>query len=172
METKTISEREGEKIFFIQPSFFKRYYELKSNEELLATLQQKGFFGMTWNVSIGNKNWEIYKPSIWRTGYAVRPAGYDMPIAEFKRDGLRDRGTVQLQRGERIKIIPHLFKGFTEITSEGEEQFVRIKSKTSLRDKAEVFITKKSEIIDNNPWLVVLAYIISIEQRHRASHST
>ena len=80
---KTISEYIGQRMWFIQPSVWKRFHELRTGEELLGTIQQKGFFGMTWIVEIQNKSWEIYRPSCWRSLIQIRESGYEMPFAEF-----------------------------------------------------------------------------------------
>ncbi|MEW5843867.1 MAG: hypothetical protein AB1775_11460 [Bacteroidota bacterium] len=167
---KAFSEYMGEEIGFVQPSFFKRIHELRVGDELIGSIQQKGFFGMTWYVSMLGKNWEIYKPSFWKTALEIREAGYEMPFATFKRDGLRSRGTLSLPMGENLKIVPHLFKKFCEITNESDDVFVRIKMKIAIGDKAEVTIEKKSETIDKYPWIVMLAYIVAIEQSRRARH--
>jgi len=168
---KTISEYIGEKLLFIQPSAFKGLHELRVNDELLSTMQPRGFFGRRWEVSIQNKNWEIYKPSFWRRVFDIREAGYELPIANFVRDRFRSKGVVSLPKGEKLKIEPHLFKGFCEIKNINEECIARIIPKKSLKDKAEVIIEKKSELIDRYPWIIILAYIIVIEQRRQASHS-
>lgn len=168
---KPISEYAGEKLLFTQPSAFKRIHELRINDTLLATMQQKGFFGMRWDVSIQNKNWEIYKPSIWRTIMEIREAGYEMPFASFTKERFKARGVVSLSKGEIIKIEPHLFKGFCEIKNAQDECLARIKPKTSLKDKAEVTIEKRSGLLDQYPWIIMMAYIITIEQRHQAAHT-
>ena len=165
---KAFSEYIGKEIKFVQPSFLKRVHELRAEEEVIGTMQQKGFFGMTWYVTMLGKNFEIYRPSFWRSEVSIREAGYEMPFATFKRDGLRSRGTVALPMGTNFKIVPHLFKKFCEITNEQDEVFVRIKMKIAIGDKAEVTIEKKSEVIDKYPWIVMLAYIVAIEQSRRA----
>jgi len=167
-----LSEYIGENILIAQTSVFKRNYEIRVNEELLGSIQQKGFFGMMWEVGIQNKKWEIYKPSCWRSALGIREAGYEMPFANYTRDGLRSRGTLALPMGKNLKIIPHLFKGFCEINNEQEVCLAKIiPKKISLKDKAEVVIVKKDDLLDKYPWIIILAYIITMEQRHQAAHS-
>lgn len=168
---KTMSEYIGQRILFIQPSVWKRFHEMRAGEELLATMQQRGFFGTRWEVSIMNKNWEIYKQSCWRTALYIREAGYEMPIAEFIRDGFRSKGTLKLPKGERLKIAPHLFKRYCEVTDENNQQFVTIKLLRAFGEKAEVIQQKKLELIDEYPWIIMLAYIVSLEQKQQASRS-
>ena len=168
---QTISEYMERKIWFYQPSVWKRLHELRSGDDVLGSLQQKGFFGMTWIADIQNKKWEIYKPSFWKRTLSIRQEGYELPFAEFIFETFRSKGTVRLQKGEVIKIAPHLFKSFCEAVNENGEVYFRIKLKAALRDKAEVIIEKKSELVDNNPWLLMLAYIIALDQKHQASHS-
>lgn len=168
---KPLSDYMGEKLVFGQPNAFKRLHELKVNEEVIATMQQKGFFGMTWVVSIQNKTWEIYRASFWKSAIDIREAGYEMPIASFVRTRFRSKGTVSFPKGEILKIEPHLFKGFCEIINIQEECIARIKPKTALKDKAEVMIEKKTELLDRYPWVLILAYIIILEQKRQARHS-
>ncbi len=169
---KPLSDYSNEILSFNQPSMFKRIHELRANGELIGTLQNKGFFGMHWDVSIQNQNWEIYRPCLWKSAIDIRPAGYEMSVANYTRKGFKSRGTVILPKGEKLKINPRLFKGFTEITTEQDECLVRIKTKMALRDKAEVTIGKKSELINKYPWVIILAYIITLEQRHHAAHAS
>jgi len=168
---KLISEYLGENIFIVQTSVFKRIYEIRVNDEVLGSIQQKGFFGMLWEVGIQDKKWEIYKPSYWKNALDIREAGYEMPIANYKRDGLRSRGTLALPLGKKLKIVPHLFKGLCEINNEQELCLAKIiPKKISLKDKAVVLIEKKDDLLDKYPWIIILAYIITIEQRHQAAH--
>ena len=167
---KTFSEYIGEEIKFVQLSIFKRVHELRAGDELIGSMQQKGFFGILWQVSILGKNWEIYKPSIWKSSLEIRVAGYEMPFATFKRDGLRSRGSLLLPMGESLKIVPHLFRKFCKITNYRDEPIALIKMKIAIGDKAEVLIEKKYEALDKYPWIVMLAYIVALEQSRQARH--
>jgi hypothetical protein len=168
---KIISEYIGQKIWFYQPSVWKRLHELRAGETVIGTMQQKGFFGMTWVVEIQNKKWEIYKPSCWKSLIQIREDGYELPFADFIKERFRSKGVINFPMGEKIKIAPHLFKSFCEIKNENDDVFIRIKLKSAMRDKAEVVIEKKSELIDKNPWVVMLAYMVALEQKHQAAHS-
>lgn len=166
MTMKPLSDYIGEKLLFVQPSLFKGLNELRSNDLIIATIQARGFLSMRWEVSIQNKNWEIYRPSCWKSTFDIREAGYEMPIASYVKERFRCSGAVSLPKGEILKIEPHHLKGFTVIKNVKEECLVRINPKTSLTDKAEVLIEKRSELIDRYPWVILLAYIVIISQRH------
>ena len=144
-------------------------HELRVNDELLSTMQQRGFSACAgkyrFKIKIGK-----YITKFWRNAFDIREAGHEMPIANFVRERFKSRGAVSLPKGETLKIEPHLFKGFCEIKNVREECIVRIKSKTSWKERAEVTIEKRSELIDRYPWVILLAYIIIIYQRHHASH--
>jgi hypothetical protein len=95
-----------------------------------------------------------------------------MPIADFTTDRFKSKGTLSLPRGEKLKIVPHIFKGYCEINNEHEECLAKIiPKKISFTDKAEVIIEKKDELLDKYPWIIIMAYIIITEQRRRAAHS-
>jgi hypothetical protein len=169
---KLLSEYAGQRIFFEQPSFWKRYHELKVNDEVIATIEQKGYFVKTrWLVTIDGKTWEMYRKSRWRSSMCIRESGFEIPLAETLREGFRGRWLLKLPKGERLKILPHLFKYFCEIKNETGDRLIMIKSKRTYKDKADVLIEKKSDIIDKYPWIVVLAHIVMIQIKRRASHS-
>jgi hypothetical protein len=169
---KLLSEYAGQRILFFQPSVWKRFHELKVNDELYGTFEEKGFFrSIKWNITIDGKKWETYRKGFWRRDVCIREVGYELPFAELNREGLRSKWTLNLPKGEKLSIIPHLFRGNCEIKNEMEECLVRIKPKAAFKDKAEVLIEKKSDIIDKYPWAVVLGYIVMMQLRHQAAHA-
>ena len=168
---KEFSEYFGNTIKISQPSIFKRFHEIRAGEDFLGSLQQKGFFGMLWEVKLFNKAWDIYRPSCWKCKLEIREAGYEMPFADFQRSGFKSKGVLNLPKGEKLTIEPHLFKGFCEIKNLQEESLIKIKLKTGFGDKGEITFIKKADLIDKYPWVVILGYIIALEQRHRAANS-
>jgi len=167
-----LSELTGKLIEYKQTSFFKRNYELMCENILLGTIQITGFFGQTVIVTFGGKSWEIYKPSIWKSETAVRPQGYEMPIAKFTKKGFGKTGTIDLDRGRSLKIVFPTFKPKIEIQTDAGQVLVSIKFKVALVEKAEIYIEHKSEILDENPWIIPLVLIIAIENRHHAIAAT
>jgi len=167
---KKLSELAGETLFIHQPSVWKSYYELKYGEELLGAIQGKGIFGTTMIFKMGNDEWEIYRTGFWKSEIGIKQAGYELPYATYKRDGFKSRGTVKCYKGEQMIIESKILKGGFSVKTLSGEYLVRLKDKLSLREKTEIQIEQKSELLDKYPWVIVLAWYLSL-QRKRAAHA-
>jgi len=148
-----------------QVSFFKRYYELRTNEDVIGTMQIRGFFGNSAEVSFTDKNWEIYKPSIWKSNWQIRESGYENPFANFDRKIFRKTNSVILPVGEKVQIVFFPFKAKIEIQTESENCLIRLVSKFALTDRTEITITSTSPIVNKYPWLIMLAKLVAIERK-------
>ena len=64
---KPLSKYIGEDLILIQPSFWKREYEFRSSNELLAKMYFPKFFSLTAVVDGFGEKYEIFRPSFWKT---------------------------------------------------------------------------------------------------------
>jgi len=162
---KELSEYLNQPLHLKQVSFFKRFYELKTSEEIIGSMQIRGFFGNSAEVSFANKKWEIYKPSIWKRGWYVREAGYETPFANYERKFFRKASFVSLPVGEKVQIVFPAFRSKIEIQTENGTCLIRMTHKFSWTDSTEVTVTEKSQTINKYPWLIMLAKLDAIERK-------
>ncbi|MCK9424982.1 MAG: hypothetical protein M0Q21_02960 [Ignavibacteriaceae bacterium] len=162
---KELSEYINQPLRFKQVSFFKRYYELKTTEEVIGSMQIRGFFGNSAEVSFANKKWEIYKPSIWKSGWAIREAGYENPFAHFDRKFFRKASVVLLPVGEKAQVVFSPFRAKIEIQTEDGTCLIKMVNKFAWTDSSEVIVTAKSAIVNKYPWLIMLAKLSAIERK-------
>jgi hypothetical protein len=167
---KSLSDLAGESLIIHQPSVWKSYYELKYGEEVLGTIQAKGFFGRNIIFKMGNNQWEIYQPSLWKSEIAIRQSGYELPYATYRREGFKSRGIVRMYKGEQMRVEYKLFTSGYNIQTMSGEKLVTFKDRVSFREKTILYIEKKSELLDKYPWVIVLAWHIML-QRKRAAHA-
>ncbi len=167
-----LSEMTGKVIEFKQNSFLKRYYELRYENIVLGTIQITGFFGQRVLVNLEGKNWEIYKPSFWKSETAVRPLGCEIPIAKFIRKGFGKTGLINLERGQSLKVVFPAFKPRIEIQTEDGLVITSLKFKVSFVEKAEIHIEHNSTLLDENPWIIPLVLFVAIENRHSTIAAT
>ncbi len=167
-----LSEMTGKVIEYKQTSFFKRNYELMCEDILLGTIQITGFFGQRVIVNLDGKNWEIYKPSFWKSETAVRSLGYEIPIAKFTRKGFGKNGIIDLDRGRTLKIIFPAFKPRIEIQTDDGLVLASVKFKVAFIEKAEIHIDHKSTLLDENPWIIPLVLFVAMENRRHTIAAT
>jgi len=167
---KTISDYIEKNLQIIQPSFFKRVYELRSNDELLATMYYPKMFGRDAIVEgVLTGKWEFYFPKFFSRNVSVRQAGYEIPVAEFINKVFSNKEFIELPNGQRVILKSFAFKAKKEIQTEAEETLVELKFLFSMKFKVEVIINKKSELIDQYPWLILLAIYIELQAKRRQS---
>lgn len=165
---KKLSEYYGQKLEFNQPSVWKTYYELKAGDELIGIIKKVKKFSSQLEVEISGKKWIFYRPSFWRSEIAVKESGYSLPYAKFKGNILKQHGTIELPKGERIKLVFKTFKKNYEIQNSSGEVLVKLVDKIKFRTTVEIYMEKRSELIDKYPWIILLAWYISAQKKSAA----
>jgi hypothetical protein len=165
---KSLSELAGETLAIHQPSVWKSNYELIHDEEVLGTIRSKGFFGRNIIFKMEKDEWEIYHPSIWKTEIAIRQAGYELPYATFKRKGFKSSGIVKMYKGEQLKLEYKPFQSGYNIQTISGEHLVNFKDRVSFKEKTQLHIERKSELLDKYPWVIVLAWHIMLQRKRAA----
>ena len=164
-----LSKYFGEDLILIQPSLFKREYEFRSSNELLARMYFPSLFSLTAVVEGFDDKYEIIRPSFWKTDIAIRKYGYDMTFASLKTNFFRTKGTIDLQNGKKLNLKFGVFKKSCEVFSEAEELLIMFQNRLSLKEKNVVTIQKTSSLIDENPWIIMMVWY-QILQRNRKNN--
>ena len=164
-----LSKYIGEDLILIQPSLFKREYEFRSSNELLARMYFPSLFSLTAVVEGFDDKYEIIRPSFWKTDIAIRKYGYDMTFASLKTNFFRTKGVIDLQNGKKLNLKFGVFKKSCQVFSESEELLIMFQNKLSLKEKNIVTIQKTSSLIDENPWIIMMVWY-QILQRNRKNN--
>jgi len=162
---KKISEYIGEDLILIQPSLFKREYEFRSSNELLARMYFTSLFSLTAVVEGFDDKYEIIRPSFWKTDIAIRKYGYDMTVASLKTNFFRTKGTIDLQNGKKLNLKFGVFKKSCEVFSEAEELLIMFQNRFSFKQQNIVTVQKSSTLIDENPWIVMMIWYLILQNR-------
>ena len=157
----------GEDLILIHASFFKREYEFRSSNELLARMYFPSFFSLTAVVEGFKEKYEIIRPSIWKTDLAIRKFGYDMSFASLTTNFFRTKGSIDLQNGKKLNLKFGAFKKSCQVFSEMDELLITFQNKFSIKEKNVLIIEKSSSLIDENPWVVMLVWYQVIQRNRR-----
>ncbi len=167
---KKISQITGETLNIIQPSIWKSNYELKYKGELLGTIYKKSVFGSGLIVKIFNEEWEIYRPNFWLSEIAIREKGKENSFAKFKRKILSREGFVFLPKGQKLKLQFGVFSsGKYGIYNLSGDCLVRLRDKFSFKKNTDVEIEEASDLLDEYPWVIILAWHISRLRKRSAA---
>jgi hypothetical protein len=160
-----LSKYIGEDLILIQPSFFKREYEFRSSNDLLAKMYFPTFFSLTAVVEGFEEKYEIIKPSFWKSEIAIRKFGYDMTFASLNTNFFRTKGSIDLQNGKKLNLKFGAFRKSCQVFSEMDELLLMFQNRLSLKEKNVVTIQKSSSIIDDNPWVVMMKWYLILDNR-------
>lgn len=165
---RKISDYIGNELFISQKSIWKREFELRSGDELIALMYYPKYFGDRTELSIQNEVFEFFRPKFLSREVAVRKKGYENPFAHFKNNFWGSKGTLELLRGNNLNIKFGIFKKQTEIFLGENDLLVTILSRFSVKRRSEVVIAKRSELIDECPWIIMFGFYLS-QVRKRSS---
>lgn len=162
-----LSKYIGEDLILIQPSLFKREYEFRSSNELLARMYFPSLFSLTAVVDGFEEKYEIIKPSFWKADIAIRKHGYDMTFASLTTNFFRTKGSIDLQNGKKLNLKFGAFKKSCQVFSESEELLIMFQNRFSFKQQNIVTIQKSSALIDENPWVVMMVWYQVIQRNRR-----
>lgn len=164
---KPLSNYIGEDLLLIQPSFFKREYEFRSSDELLAKMYFPSFFRLSAVVEGFGEKYEIIRPSFWKSGISIKKFGYDMPFASLSTNLFRTKGFIDLQNGQKLNLKFGSFKKSCQVFSEMDDLLLIFYNKFSIKEKNVLTIQKTSALIDDNPWVVMMIWYVILERRNK-----
>ena len=166
---KLISEYHGHILEIITPSFFKNEFNFVANDLVLGSLKNIDFWGNRYEINYGVKTWEIALASIWKGKVDIKEKGKELPFAFYEPLGLKQAGSISLPNGEKINLVFNLWKSAYELRNQINETIVTFSNKSFFSSTIVVTINKKNELIDKYPFVILLAYYISMKRKHAAA---
>ena len=166
---KTFSDYFGKTLHFIQPSIWKRSFELRDGNEVIGTLAYPKFFSVRAEVKIFGSKWEFYEPKWWKNLIKIREAGKELPIADYKPPTFKQKGKLELPHGESVFLCNNFFRTTYEIQDRYEKRIVLYKNKMSMKANTEIQIEKRSEIMDKYPWILLFIVYVELNKKRQRS---
>ena len=166
---KTISEYLEKPLAVVQPSIWKKSFELKYEDEQLCSISFPKTFRSKLVVEMFSGKWEIYQPGFWSSLIMIKEAGKDLPFAQYKRSGFKPYGILELPKGNRLKIAFKIFRLGWEIQTLSGVVLVSFRETYSVKHRVKVFIKKRNELLDKYPWIIVLAWYLAYKRRRSAA---
>lgn len=167
---RRLSDYIGKEVLILQKSIWKREFELRSGDELMEKLYYPKFLSDTAELSVRDDIYEFYKPRFFSRDVDIRKQGYQNPIAHFKNNFWGSKGVLELPQGVKLNMKFGLFKKLAEIFLGENNLMISILSRFSLKEKSEVIIEKRSDVIDEHPWIIMLAFYLSqLRKRNSAA---
>lgn len=158
---KKLSDYIGNELKIFQNSILKRDFELKSGDDLIARLYYPKILSDLAELTIWEETYEFYRPKFFSRDVDIGKKGYQNPFAHFKNNFWGSSGTLELPRGARLKMKFGYFRKQAEIYLGENELLVSVLNKFSIKERSDVVIEKRSEIIDEHSWIIMLGFYLS-----------
>lgn len=159
----------GQELILIQPSFSKREYELRREDELLAKMYFPKLFNTSAIVEVSEEKFEIIKTSFWKKEIAIKKFGYDLTFASATTNFFLTKGLIDLQNGKIVNLKFGKFKKCCQVLDESNKLLILFRNKISFKEKKIVMIENKSELIDKNPWIVMMVWYLILQSRRNGA---
>ena len=169
---KKLTDYLGEELKIFQKSIWKREFELRSGDELIARLKYPKFFSDLAELTFREESFEFDRLKFFSRDIDIRKKGYQNPLAHFKNNFWGRKGVLELPRGSRLTMKFGFFRKQTEIYHGESELLVSILGSFSMKERSQVIIEKRSDIIDEYPWVIMLGfYLAQMVKRNSAAGS-
>lgn len=166
---RNLSQLSGRTLKITQPSIWKNIFELKYEDELLGNIRARSAFSSDLIINLLEMEWEIYSPKFWRSEIAVREKGKENPFATYDKKLFSREGMVYLPKGKRLKIKFGLIKGKYGVFTVSGRCLATIKDEISLKTSTLIQIETGSELLDNYPWVIILAWYLTRKRKQAAA---
>jgi len=166
---KTLSDYFGKTLMLIQLSIWKRTFELRDGNEIIGTLTYPKFFSVKADANIFDTKWEFYEPKWWKNLIEVREPGKSLPLASYKPALIKNREKLELPNGESLNLRSNLFSTTLEILDKYDARLISLKRKMNIKITYEIQMEKRSEVLDRNPWILLLIIYVELNKNRGSS---
>ena len=151
-----------------QPSIWKRIYQLRTADEVLLTMTYPKMFSSRAVVEGFGEIWEFQKPKWWKSDIDIKKQHNQLPFAKFIVGKWGRGGMFELPNGERIEYVYEIWKNKNELFSQQKIKLISLQRESLFKSSLNVTIERESELIDKNPWIVMIIYDQILSRRQAA----
>lgn len=166
---KTLTQYSIDNLQLVQPSLWKREYQLRTAGTVLLTMTYPKFFSSNAIVEGFGETWELQKPSFWKSDLEIKKKENQLPFAKFKTEKWGRGGTFELPNGERIEYVFKIWKSINELYSHQKVKLISFQRVSWWKTSLRVVVEHESELIEKNPWIIMVVYYLMQERRQHSS---
>jgi hypothetical protein len=161
---KRIAELFGQQLKWVQPSALKMQYEfeLRSGDELAATLRFRSSFGSFATGESADGCWTFKRVGFWQTRATVRVCDADADIATFKNNTWSGGGTLGLPDGRKFLATTNFWQSKFEFQDESGGTLIQFASSGLINLSGTVEIQPMAVSMPELPWIVMFGWYLTV----------
>ena len=157
-----IVELIGREMEWMQPSVWKMEYELRSLDQLIATLRFRSSFGSFATAESADGCWTLKRVGFFQIRATIRACGSDTEIATFKNNTWSGGGTLEFHDGSKLLATTNFWQTQLEFQTEAGETLVRFESGGLVHLSAKVEIQPAAAGLPVLPLIVMLGWYLIV----------
>ena len=147
---------------WVQPRALKMYYELRSDNELIATLGFRSLLGSFATAESADGCWTFKRIGFLQTRATIRACGSDAEIATFKNNTWSGGGTLTLADGREFLVTTNVWQTQLEIQTTAGEVLVHLQTGGFWQNSASVDVTPIGLQMPELPWMTLFAWYVIV----------
>jgi hypothetical protein len=159
---KTISDLCGQNLQWLQPRITEPCFELRSADELLASLRFKNAFGSYAEGTFAGSVWTFKRQGFIKTLVTIREKGKDTNLAVYRNNSWSDGGTIELPDGKKYKANSNYWDEQFEYTGESGKPLIRCAQISGFKLHAQLEIFPEASEINQFPWMLLLGWYLVV----------
>ncbi|MBI5463758.1 MAG: hypothetical protein HY966_02240 [Ignavibacteriales bacterium] len=163
-----MTEVTNKSLIWRQPSFWKRHYELRDGDTLLASLDQPSIWS---SEAIGkgfDGGWRFKPLDFWNLDIGVSKERQELPFATLRQRVWKREALLELPKGKRLYLVRTFFEGTYSLLDERGVVLLQLKNKLALKYEAAVQVFTNQFDCPELPWLLILTWYVALIRRRRA----
>src|SRR5512143_4092274 len=122
-----LAEMIGQELKWVQPHALKMEYDLRTGEDIVATLVFRSSFGSFATAASADGTWTFKRVGFWQTKATIRASGGETDLAVFKNNTWSAGGTLELPNGRKYFANTNFWATQYEFKTETGEALVSYK---------------------------------------------
>lgn len=161
----------GTELQWIQPSAFRRRYELRFQEKVIARLEFPSFFSTQAKADSEEGCWMFQRSGFLNPKVEIREYNKELRSATYVPKMFGGSGTLQLSLGRSLIFRLNMWQTKAEFVTDKGELLFSMKVHGIFRSGATVVVHEKAAEYSEAKWVILFAwYLVLLEQRRRRAH--
>ena len=169
---KSIESMVGRELQWVQPSIFKREYELRAGDIVVAKLGWVKFLGMTVKAESADGCWMFDQKGVWKSELTVRKCDQDEPLLSMKEERFKRTQKIELSEDRHVTLKSNFWRTTFSLETETREPLVIVRKHGFFSTKFDVELRRRGTSLQELPWLLLFMwYFILVSIRRARAHA-
>jgi hypothetical protein len=166
---RKLHEVAGQSLKWTQPSTFKKVFELRAGDEVVATLKFRSALGSFATGESADGAWTFKRVGFFQTRVSIRESGSETELASFKDKTWTSGGTLTLADGRVFYATTNFWNSKVALQDDQHVELIRFTNSGLLHLSSIVEIRPTAGQMPELSWLILLGWYVCIKMSDDSS---